>query len=197
MKRALIGLVTGIILVPSLVGATSRLSEMYPTRIPPKIIPPEEYQNYPRIEVMRGVAVEMEDLETYPLVFLKIETHEEETNYLIIGREIYLVEETFSDTDPATGAKVFKYETIEGEKLVIITKKYLSNYHRAIAVSGSFKNYLLNFEPIYKYPKPLYPHIEPLPVSPIAKGIQKIKELQGDIKELIEKASPISEWTKD
>lgn len=154
-----------------------------------KVIPPYPRPRYPEVTVAQGVALNKDTLKTQPVVFLMIKYRGNTQTYLIIDDELYRLSKTYERYDWETGTKIFQYETDDGSILTVMVQRYSKGI---ISISGDFEGFLINFEPIYKYPRPV-PIKEVRPLQHIT------KELKGEsginIEEILRTpAKPIAEW---
>lgn len=167
----------------------------------PIIRPKPSY--YPEVSAMTGVAVDQTSLEVLPAVFLKIRTSRE-FNYLIIGEDFYSVEKLDSSFDPTTHTRIIRYETEEGDILTIVAKTW-TRKGWAVTIIGTFGDYILNFEPEYRYVRPVR-RIEEVEETRVPKGVKGIRKGYEhwkskrpgapELEKLLRKAKPIEEWTK-
>ena len=188
MKKK-VAAITVAILLSSVSIASIVLAQQESERT--RIIPPYIRPRYPEVSVAQGVALNKNTLETEPVVFLMIKYKGSVQTYLIIDDELYKLSKIYERYDWETGTKIFQYEADDGSILTLIVQRYYSR--GTVSISGDFKDFLINFEPIYKYPRPV-PIKEVRPLQNIAK---ELKEESGiNIEDALRIPSkPIAEWS--
>ena len=156
-----------------------------------RIIPPYIRPRYPEVSVAQGVALSKTTLETEPVVFLMIKYKGSIQTYLIIDDDLYKLSKAYERYDWETGTKIFQYEANDGSTLTLIIQRYYSR--GIVSISGDFKDFLINFEPIYKYPRPI-PIKEVRPLKNVAKELKKESGI--NIEDVLRIPSkPIAEWS--
>lgn len=164
---------------------------------------------YYRPQMMYGFGVNKEDigngLEVEQVVFLKLDYPAR--YYLIIGDDIYKMEEVHSKYDWQTGTKVIQYSSEEGDVMTVIIQNF---DYGSKGISAEFKEYLITFYAGYQYPRPVPPRpimetetavieektkpIRPVPHITNPPGI--VKKVGIGIEELFTEMNPITEWVE-
>ena len=162
------------------------------------IIPPYPSRpKYPDITLAQGVAVDKTNLETEPVVFLIVKYRGDSNTYLFLDNEFYKLTEVNKIDDWESGTKIFQYKADNGDIMTVVIQHFDS--YGFVSVSANFQNYLITFEPIYKY------RSGPMPATGAIKGIPEYEQIA---KKLTQKvginisdifsgnAGQIEEWTK-
>jgi len=106
--------------------------------------------------------------------------------YLIVDGDIYRMRKTYERYDSDTRTKIYQFKANDGGIMTAIVQHY-SNEIKSI--SAEFKNYLITFEPVYKYGTKIT-GTEPFPLSG---QIEKISEEIGvNIQEM--QTGQTAEW---
>ena len=146
-----------VILLCSVSGATVALAansgeESIIEKWMPDIIPvPSIYPSprYPDIKIAKGVAVNKYNIEEIePVIFLIMNYQGKISTYLFINGRIYEMKEIERSGSWTTGTKVFKYRAHDGSIMTVVIQHFDSYY--TVSIVADFKDYLINFEPIYK-----------------------------------------------
>ena len=194
MKKKITAIIVAILLCS--VSATVTLaanSEWKPTIIPyptPK---------YPDVKIAKGVAVDKYTLKTEPVVFLIMNYQGEVNTYLFIDGKFYEMTEIQRSGSWDTGTKVFKYKANDGSVMTVVIQNFDS--YNVVSISADFKDYLINFEPIYNYgPRPLQA-TETIGITerPVYQEIvNKMKQVSGiNIEDIFSKpAGQVTEWVE-
>lgn len=165
-------------------------------------------EQYPKVEMIEGVAFDKINNKTEQAVFLIMKYGTKESIYFIIGEEAYKMVK-IEEVDFGNGTKVFRYKNEEGDILTILTQKF--GRWGCTSVSGDFKNYIITFKPICTYQrdfyitKEKYPGLGPLPkevkeeiiaeTRPVKFGLNKIANRERiNIGKIIKSASSLEEW---
>ncbi|MEM5847001.1 MAG: hypothetical protein QXE97_02820 [Candidatus Aenigmatarchaeota archaeon] len=136
--------------------------------------------NFPKTEVLEGIAFDKTTNETKQVVFLIIENGSEKNIYLLIGNNVFKIEEIGNITKPE-GTKIFFYRSDDGSVLTLLTKKFACGS----SISGDFKNYLITFK------KPCCYKFNPIPLK--NPGLGKVqKEIRNETR--IETRPVRGEW---
>ena len=139
----------------------------------PIVIPPYPRPRYPDVKIAKGVAVDRYTLETEPVVFLIMNYRGETDTYLFIDGKLYEMTEIDRSGSWETGTKVFKYEADDGSIMTVVIQHF--DPYNVISIVADFKDYLINFEPIYKYgPRPI----------PVGKGVAERSVYEEVVKKL-------------
>jgi len=153
---------------------------------------------YPEITLAQGVAVHKTALKTEPVVFLIVKYRGDSSTYLFLDNDLYRMTEINRVDDWDSGTKIFQYKADNGEIMTVVIQHFDS--YGFVSVSADFQNYLITFEPIYKYsPRPITGQTEILKemigYEQIAKKLTQRTGINiGDI--FGGSAKPIEEWTK-
>jgi len=201
MKKKITAILVAILLC-SVSGATVALAKSEGIPIikewKPTIVPPYPGPIYPDVKIAKGVAVDKYTLETEPVVFLIMNYHGEVSTYLFIDGRFYEMEEIDRSGSWETGTKVFKYRANDGSIMTVVIQNFDS--YSTVSIVADFKDYLINFEPIYRYDskpvttgggigilKPVYEEI-----------VKKIKQTPGiNIEDIFSKSTgQITEWVE-
>jgi len=154
---------------------------------------------YPDVKIAKGVAVNKYTSETEPVVFLIMNYNGQISTYLFIDGNFYEMTEIERSGSLETGTKVFKYKANDGNIMTVVIQHFDS--YNVVSISADFKDYLINFEPIYEYgPRPLS-QTESTGVieQPVYKEIvKKLKQTSGiNIEDIFSKsASQVTEWVE-
>ncbi|MEM5882668.1 MAG: hypothetical protein QXQ77_00280 [Candidatus Aenigmatarchaeota archaeon] len=97
--------------------------------------------NFTKTEVLEGVAFDKTTNETKQAAFLVMEYGSEKNIYLVIGNDVFKMEEIGNITKPE-GTKIFFYKSDDGSVLTLLTQKFACGS----SISGDFKNYLITFK---------------------------------------------------
>ena len=194
MKKKITAIIVAILLCS--VSATVALaanSELKTTIIPyptPK---------YPDVKIAKGVAVNKYNLKTEPVVFLIMNYHGEANTYLFIDGKFYEMTEIQRSGSWDTGTKVFKYKANDDSIMTVVIQNFDS--YNVVSISADFKDYLINFEPIYNYgPRPLQA-TETIGITerPVYEEIvKKMEQVSGiNIEDIFSKpVGQITEWVE-
>ena len=183
----------------TLVMATNSEGEMSVQKLVPSIIPPYPRPKYPDVKIAKGVAVDKYTLETEPVVFLIMNYQGEVSTYLFIDGKFYEMTEIQRSGSWDTGTKVFKYKANDDSIMTVVIQNFDS--YNVVSISADFKDYLINFEPIYNYgPRPLQA-TETIGITerPVYQEIvKKMKQVSGiNIEDIFSRpAGQITEWVE-
>jgi len=161
------------------------------------IIPPYQKPKYPDVQIAKGVAVDKSTLETEPVVFLIMNYNGEISTYLFIDGEFYEMEEIERSGSWETVTKVFKYEANDDSIMTVVIQHF--EPYSVVSIAADFKDYLINFEPIYNYgaravPADMGIGITEKPVyEEVVKKMKETPEI--DIQDIFNKpVGQITEW---
>jgi len=163
------------------------------------IIPPYPPKPiYPDVKIAKGVAVNKYTSETEPVVFLIMNYNGQISTYLFIDGKFYEMTEIERSGSLETGTKVFKYKSNDGSIMTVVIQHF-ENYN-VVSISADFKEYLINFEPIYQYGvRPLAETQTSVTEIPIyGEIVKKLKQTSGiNIQDIFSKpTSQITEWVE-
>jgi len=164
------------------------------------IIPPYPPRPvYPDIKIAKGVAVNKYTLEAEPVVFLIMNYNGETTTYLFIDGKFYELTEVERSGSWETGTKVFKYKSNDGSVMTVVIQNFDS--YNVVSIVADFKDYLINFEPIYEYgPRPLSQtaSVDTIEQPVYGEIVKKLKQVQGiNIEDIFSKPTgQITEWVE-
>ena len=203
MKKKITAILVAI-LVCSVSGATITMATNSEETgiikvIKTSIIPPYPRPRYPDVKIAKGVAVDKGSLETEPVVFLIMNYNGEVNTYLFIDGKFYEMEEKERSENWETGTKVFKYEANDDSIMTVVVQHF--DTYNVVSISADFKDYLINFEPIYKnVPKSVGTTARVgIPGIPVYEEVvKKMKQTQGiNIDDILSKpAGQITEWVE-
>jgi hypothetical protein len=163
------------------------------------IIPYPSRPIYPDVKIAKGVAVNKYTSETEPVVFLIMNYNGQINTYLFIDGKFYEMTELERSGNLETGTKVFKYKSNDGSIMTVVIQHFES--YNIISIAADFKDYLINFEPIYEYgPRPLtQTENTGIAQTPIyGEIVKKLKQAPGiNIQDIFSKpASQVTEWVE-
>ena len=152
---------------------------------------------YPDVKIAKGVAVDKYTLETEPVVFMIMNYRGEVSTYSFIDGKFYEMTEIQRSGSWDTGTKVFKYKAHDGSIMTVVIQNFDS--YNIVSISADFKNYLINFEPIYNYGSRPLQATETIGItekSVYEEIVKKMKQVSGiNIEDIFSKpAGQITEW---
>ena len=122
------------------------------------IYPIPYYNDYPGLVVLKGVAVEGENVE--PAVFIGIyngyssNTFNFQDSYFIVDGKAYELDLEDRHYDSKTGTAILQFDA-GSEDLTLVLKSYRINYRDVVVASGQFGDYILNMR-LVGYEEPIY-----------------------------------------
>ena len=152
---------------------------------------------YPDIKVAKGVAIDKDTLETEPVIFLIMNYKGETSTYLFIDGKFYEMREIERSGSWQTGTKVFKYEANDGSIMTVVIQHFDS--YSVVSIVADFKDYLINFEPIYNGPMPVVPEGPRIAEQPVYQEVvKKLKQTSGiNIQDIFSSSvGQITEWVE-
>lgn len=164
------------------------------------IIPPyPPSPRYPDVKIARGVAVNKYTSETEPVVFLIMNYNGQINTYLFVDGKFYEMAEIERSGSLDTGTKIFKYKSNDGSIMTVVIQHFDS--YNVVSIVADFKDYLINFEPIYEYgTRPIQESGSISTIQqPVYKEIvKKLKQVPGiNIEDIFSKpTSQITEWVE-
>jgi len=162
------------------------------------IIPPYPSRpRYPDVKIAKGIAVNKYTSETEPVVFLIMNYNGEKSTYLFIDGRFYEMMEIERSGSSETGTKVFKYKANDGSIMTVVIQHFDS--YDVVSIAADFKDYLINFEPIYEYGPRQLSQTESTGIIEIpvyGEIVKKLKQAPGiNIEDVFSKpVGKITEW---
>ncbi len=122
----------------------------------------------PRIDILEGVAFDRYSMSSQDVLLLRIGTNGNERLYLLIGDEVNKMK--LVDTTRKDNVWFAKLTTDKGEEVLFTVVENGGN----IFVSGTFRNYLISFNPYpFNYPVPYQPPCKYIYLPPYREPIQQ------------------------
>jgi hypothetical protein len=135
-------------------------SGAYPMDVTADIAIPTYPYRTSNVEIIQGVAIDRYTMFSEDVIILRISGYSGDSLYFLIGNEIYKM--NVANTRNYNGVWLAKMTTDKREEILLTVRENGDNAY----ISGSFRNYLMNFEPYYfqyYYPTPLckYDYVSP------------------------------------
>ena len=182
MNKKILPVIMAILLIGSGVGA---IAVAKPLRVEPTT-DMQFHPDYPskNIIIGQGVAVNKDNLNTQPAVFLLLKSDGKTNVYLVIGDQLYAMNVTKNQYDDELGVRTIQATTTDGKVLTLVADR--GDFRNGLEISGYFEGQILTFRPIYmpykyQYEKPVD---ESLPAGLETKAVGKGVARQNALKQL-------------